>query len=202
MDSQAILPFAQGPSPQLLALCLLLQLLDAEGRPRPELAAALGDAAGEFSALLNGDGRSDLILLARRRGSPVVYFQNARGGFGQARIVRPDSRPALSDCVDVEVADLDGDGHAELVLKLDEWHDDSVKVWREDGARGFQLLDSLTVGRGRLALRQLPEGPRLLIDPYLETEDRSLLASGFPFDEAPLCCASRRGGSAARVFQR
>jgi hypothetical protein len=104
-----------------------------------------GIPANVVAADVNGDARPDLVVpVAESSGHGIeILLGDGSGGFAQA----PGSPvPILSgNVISVAVADLDGDGHADLAVGNTERNE--ISIMRGDGAGGF--APAATVGSGR-----------------------------------------------------
>jgi hypothetical protein len=85
---------------------------------------------------MNGDGHRDLVLPPPRKGSalPVIFLGDGKGAWTEWEQARFPDIPY--DYGDVAVADLDGDGHQDIVLTM---HLMGLVALRGDGAGGFAL---------------------------------------------------------------
>ena len=126
----------------------------------------MGVAVGD----VNGDGRVDLAL-THDRGLPLrVFLQQGDGGWTPAVTGLPAPREALF--WGVELADLNGDGHLDLVAV--EHRKRGVRLWLGDGAGGWQACP----------VTGLPDDPSILRGWGLAVADvdgdgRLDLAAGF-----------------------
>lgn len=104
-----------------------------------------GTPANVVAADVNGDNRPDLVVpIAESAGHGIeVLLGDGAGGFAQA----PGSPvPILSgNAISVAVADLDGDGHADLAVANTERNE--ISIMRGDGAGGFGPPEPVGSGR-------------------------------------------------------
>lgn len=104
-----------------------------------------GTPATVVAADVNGDGRPDLVVpVSESSGHGIeILLGDGSGSFAQA----PGSPvPILSgNAVSVAVADLDGDGHADLAVANTQRNE--ISIMRGDGAGGFAA--PVPVGSGR-----------------------------------------------------
>jgi len=122
---------------------------------------------------LDVDGRTDIVLgFTAPQREVRVYFGRPGGGLEPGRPLRvagPETPPALakearraSDVSGIEVADLDGDGRAEVAIAQSSWSNYSVEVWRPEPDRTFRLLAFRRTGHGGMRLLDDGSGGRLL----------------------------------------
>ena len=81
---------------------------------------------------MDGDGHADLIGF-RWSGSATVFHGNGTGGFGHTSTITTP----LRGYNDIEVADINGDGIADLVLSSGQGLPYGFWVMHHDGAAGF-----------------------------------------------------------------
>jgi hypothetical protein len=87
-----------------------------------------GVAAGDF----NGDGKLDLVTESWGESKVTVLFGDGRGGFSSPGVQFATGK---SPYWKVRVADVNGDGHADIVTT--NWEGDSVTILLGDGKGGF-----------------------------------------------------------------
>jgi hypothetical protein len=115
-------------------------------------------AAGD----LNGDGREDVVMAAGRyrAGELRILYQNAIGGFLDARVVPLTGQPGA-----LAVADVNGDGLKDIVVA--DWMNGRVFVLAQNAAKGdLDPPTSVEVGKGPISLAVLApvaDGPRLIV---------------------------------------
>ena len=147
------------------------------GRREPDeqreyVGVLLGDGAGRFTpasgsayptgssfafykpvlrlADINEDGRVDIVSVNGRRNSIEILFGDGRGGFAVGPRVMLD---AGGDFYTSDLADVDSDGHLDVVAASGDGRADRVVLKRGDGGAG--------VG-GSLALPSTPPRPRVV----------------------------------------
>jgi VCBS repeat protein len=99
---------------------------------------------------VTGDGRGDLIICYRTgAGSFVVTLQgNANGQFSSPKVSPIDLDSVISGGEDgyfLDVADVDGDGHADLVGARDTEDGGSVVVYKADASGEFDFSDEQSI---------------------------------------------------------
>ncbi|MDX8464603.1 FG-GAP-like repeat-containing protein [Mesorhizobium sp. VK23B] len=149
-----------------------IALMDIDGDGRPDLlvanggtlAAFINDGSGQFStglsyslpypvngvaaADVNGDGKADVVTAGYSSHTVSVLLGDGNGGFGAAAVY--STGPGVSP-FSPEIADMNGDGHPDVVLSSDS-QEIGVLINNGDGifapVQGFWVggFDRVTVG--------------------------------------------------------
>lgn len=116
---------------------------------RPDFPGTL--AAGDIS----GDGRSDVVYAAD--GRIMAYLQNASGGFeGASTLPRSASECEAPDTLDVQLADLNGDGRLDLLSGPHCGNTVEVRYQRSDGSLDLPVVLGLAGAGATLRQFVLP----------------------------------------------
>ena len=153
-----------------------------DGQGRFHVAAGSPFAAGPSPndvaiADFNGDNRPDLAFANHEAHAVAVLLGDGTGGFRAAPAVPVRSVPHPHG---IAAADLDRDGHADLVI--DSWGQNRLELLRGDGRGGFAEWQMMPVGRHpyqrpRIADVNRDGWPDLLAS-NLDSNDLSVLLGG------------------------
>ena len=99
---------------------------------------------------LNGDGHPDIVHGAPRKHSstPVIFLGDGKGSFTRWKEARFTALPY--DYGDIETADFDGDGHADIALAI---HEGGMYVLNGDGRGNFTNASGPLWRDGRFSSR-------------------------------------------------
>ena len=125
---------------------------------------ALGDA--------NGDGITDVLLAGSKDFRMVLFLGHEDGTFEQARDY------ATGNTLSVAIADIDGDGHADLLSGSPHANEPLVYVWRGLGGGEFEATAGIEIPTrsGRIAVADLNQDGGLDL---VVSNESSLLISVF-----------------------
>jgi hypothetical protein len=122
---------------------------DSEGRFRPAATKLFRDGRAFGVALgdVNGDGHGDLAV-TRDRGRPLqVYLWSPEVDAGWLPALEGLPGEGTARLQDVEITDITGDGHADLVAT--DHRRSGIRVWRGDGTGAWQECEDTGLPRGR-----------------------------------------------------
>ena len=86
---------------------------------------------------VNGDGCLDVVVAAKPR-DVLVFYQQPKGGWRETKLTLADKN--LGDAKAVKIADLNGDGRADLVFTCEHADQDRTgAIWLEQQTRGQWL---------------------------------------------------------------
>lgn len=107
---------------------------DGKGRLRRETTLAAGLYPGDVQvADLDGDGHRDIVVANWGDDDASVFFGDGRGRFRVGPRLRPD--PASEGPYSVQIADVNGDGHNDVVLS--DVGASEIRMMLGDGRGGF-----------------------------------------------------------------
>lgn len=93
-------------------------------------------SCGFFSAMdVNGDGLTDLVHVTNNGGNIITWFSNGNGTFN--RVTFTATADTCLTCGQWQVADVNGDGYADLIHLLDD--SGNIKIWKADGTGSYTI---------------------------------------------------------------
>lgn len=120
-------------------------LSQADGRYVVSDATDIGFWHGAAAADLNGDGYPDVVAVNNFDPDRAVVFLNDGDGTFTREATGRLPALAFGNYFSVELADVDEDGHPDLLLAGHEWEDAPTRVWINPGDGDFSGVSPVTI---------------------------------------------------------